>query len=108
MLSMSEESANVAYNISLLADPAFGDWLRRERLNRSWNQREMAKRSGISQTTISKIESGRAPEAACDRENIRRIAAAFEMPVAEAMIQARLLPDEIDEETAALVLRLIR
>ena len=100
MFPKPEESAKVAYNISSLADPPFGDWLRRERLSRSWNQRGMAERSGISQTTISKIESGRAPEAACDRENIRRIAAAFEIPVAEAMIEARLLPDEIDDETA--------
>lgn len=50
--------------------------LRLERQLRGWTQEDLAARSGISQTDISRYERGVRPQ----RWNAGRLAAAFEVP----------------------------
>ncbi len=70
------------------------EWIVGEANARQWSLREVARRAGTSQTTISRIANG-------ERTNIRRdvaygLAKAFDTTVEEVMVRAKLLPERGD------------
>jgi len=64
------------------AKTSFPETLANIRMRRGWSQHELAVRSGIANTTISRIESGhRLP----DLENFRKLAQALEVSADELL-----------------------
>lgn len=59
-----------------MEDLRFGAAVRAARLKRAWRQVDLAKRAGVSQTVISRIERGRIPEMTL--AILRQVAAALE------------------------------
>jgi transcriptional regulator with XRE-family HTH domain len=73
---------------------AFGKWLLKELDTRRWSMRELARRTDVSESTISRIVSGkRNPSSAL----CRRIAEALRVPPERVFREAGLLPDYADE-----------
>ena len=59
-----------------MEDLRFGAAVRAARLRRAWRQVDLAKRAGVSQTVVSRIERGRIPEMTLG--TLRQVAAALE------------------------------
>lgn len=59
----------------------FGQWVREKRIENGWTQRELSAKSGIPQTTISGIETGKAKD--CQFRQVVRIAKAFSCKLSE-------------------------
>jgi transcriptional regulator with XRE-family HTH domain len=73
---------------------AFGRWLLAELETRRWSMRELARQTGVSESTISRIVSGkRNPSSRLCRE----IAGALHVPPETVFREAGLLPDS-DED----------
>ncbi len=69
---------------------AFGRWLLDELDARRWSMRELARQTGVSESTISRIVSGkRNPSSAL----CRRMAEALRVPPERVFRQAGLLPN---------------
>jgi transcriptional regulator with XRE-family HTH domain len=79
----------------------FIDWLDRELSERGWNDHQLANRSGISHSVISKARHGTAPK----WEACAAIAEALNLPADLVFRQAGLLPILPDEESALAELR---
>lgn len=75
-----------------------GQRIRRERLDRSLTQRELAEKVGVGVPHISKVEAGR--ESPSD-ELLGKIASEFGLDKDELMIAARRVPDELVEKLAS-------
>lgn len=73
---------------------AFGKWLLNELDARRWSMRELARQTGVSESTISRIVSGkRNPSSAL----CRRMAQVLRVPPELVFREAGLLPDYTDE-----------
>lgn len=92
------------YNRCKMEYLEFSDWLQSELKKRGWDQADLVKRSGISQSQVSRIMNGMrrpGPEATTS------IAKALHIPTDEAFRRAGLLPPEntnltpSDEKTLA-------
>lgn len=75
-----------------------GQRIRRERLERSLTQRQLAEKVGVGVPHISKVEAGR--ESPSD-ELIGKIADEFGVDKDELLIAARRVPDELIEKLAS-------
>jgi transcriptional regulator with XRE-family HTH domain len=77
---------------------AFGKWLLSELETRRWSMRELARQTGVSESTISRIISGkRNPSSRLSR----RIANALHVPPETVFREAGLLPD-VNEEAPGI------
>lgn len=65
-----------------------------------WTQQELADRAGIAQTAISKMEKG--PNVAPRLSTLRKLAAAFGVPVADLTGQAEIVPAVLSPPGAVL------
>lgn len=74
-----------------------GARIKRERLDRSWTQRQLADKVGVGVPHISKVEADR--ESPSDAL-LERLAQVFEIDPAELFIVARRLPGEIVDSFA--------
>jgi transcriptional regulator with XRE-family HTH domain len=73
---------------------AFGLWLLSELETRRWSMRELARQTGVSESTISRIISGkRNPSTRLSR----RIAEALHLPPETIFREAGLLPESNEE-----------
>ncbi len=73
---------------------AFGKWLLKELDARRWSMRELARQTEVSESTISRIISGkRNPSSAL----CRRMAEALRVPPERVFREAGLLPNYSDE-----------
>lgn len=69
--------------------PSLADWINQEVRLRDWSLRELARRAGVSPTTIANISRGdHVKPATC-----RGLAKAFGLPVEEIYKRAGLLPE---------------
>lgn len=79
------------YNRCAMGNLEFTDWLQDELRRRGWEQADLVKRSGMSQSQISRIMNGmRRP----GPEAMTNIARALHVPTDEAFRRAGLLPPE--------------
>lgn len=68
---------------------SFSDWIQAELDSRGWDQAELARRSQISDSHISRLVSGgRKP----GQDSVKAIARAFRLPAEDVMRQAGILP----------------
>lgn len=73
---------------------AFGRWLLNELDARRWSMRELARQTGVSESTISRIVSGkRNPSSAL----CRKMAKVLRVPPERVFREAGLLPDYSDD-----------
>jgi transcriptional regulator with XRE-family HTH domain len=84
-----------------------GNWVKVERQRRAWSQQELARRAGIAQAHISKIELGQRTNPGSDV--LLGLAQAFEMSVDDIMKAAGIItpssietPEPIGGELAEL------
>lgn len=73
---------------------AFGRWLLAELASRRWSMRELARQTGVSESTISRIISGKRNPSS---RLCRSMAKALHVPPVTIFREAGLLPDS-DEE----------
>lgn len=79
------------YNRCAMENLEFTDWLHNELRRRGWEQADLVRRSGMSQSQISRIMNGmRRP----GPEAMTNIARALHVPADEAFRRAGLLPPE--------------
>jgi transcriptional regulator with XRE-family HTH domain len=69
---------------------AFGKWLLEELSKRRWSMREFARRCEVSESTISRIVSGKRNPSS---ELCRRMAKVLQLPPERIFREAGLLPD---------------
>jgi len=74
----------------------FADWLKAQMKLRGWNCSELARRTGFSQSTFSKVTGGLIP-ASC--ELCIALAPALELPPETVLRQAGYLPAATENET---------
>ncbi len=73
---------------------AFGKWLLKELDTRRWSMREFARRTGVSESTISRIVSGkRNPSSSL----CRKMAEVLRVPPERVFREAGLLPDYTED-----------
>lgn len=84
------------YVIIETVDNSLSSWILSELDKRDWSQSELARRSGLTRTTISKIIS---EQSSIGIESMTGLAKAFRLPVTEVLQQAGLIP-KIPEATA--------
>jgi transcriptional regulator with XRE-family HTH domain len=73
---------------------AFGKWLLEELEDRRWSMREFARRCGVSESTISRVVSGKRNPSS---ELCRRMAKVLHLPPERIFREAGLLPPASDE-----------
>jgi transcriptional regulator with XRE-family HTH domain len=76
-----------------IVDMTFEEWLNAQMNERSWNQSELGRRTGLTRQAIGNYLSGRIPDEAA----IRKIARAFKLPPETAFRAAGILPPESPE-----------
>lgn len=84
---------------------AFGDWLREELQQRDWRQADLARRSGLTRTTISRVITQQRTRP--DDETLQAIARALGYPAEEVYRRANRLPPKRDASKRDVVLRLM-
>lgn len=65
----------------------FGQWIKEKRIEKGWTQADLAKVSGIPQTTISGWESGKVTNFIVD-ERLYRLAKAFSVRICDIPFDA--------------------
>ena len=87
---------NKRYVIIEAVDNNLSTWILSQLDERGWSQSELARRSGLTRTTISKIIS---EQSSLGIDSMTGLAKAFRLPVTEILQQAGLIP-KIPEATA--------
>jgi len=72
-------------------------WLRGTLEERGWSRRELARRLGVSHTSVTNVAAGRAAPSA---RFCQEIAHVLDVPVEQVYQLAGLLPQDVDETTA--------
>ena len=77
-------------------DKSFSNWILSQLDEKGWSQSELARRSGLTRTTISKIIN---EQSSIGTESLIGLSKAFRVPVTEVLQQAGFLP-KVPETTA--------
>lgn len=85
-------------DIAMTERSAFGKWLLEELTDRRWSMREFARRCDVSESTISRVVSGKRNPSS---ELCRRMAKVLHLPPERIFREAGLLP-RTDEDSPAL------
>src|SRR4051812_4569260 len=75
-----------------------GTWLKGARSKRGWSQQEVAARTQLGQSYISKLERNQAPRPSW--AVLHTLAAAFEIPVERLLQEAGVLSSDIGLDTS--------
>jgi len=81
--------------MSATMDTTFGDWLMDKLNQKDWSQADLARRSGVSRTSISDIISGRRQ---VGKDLAVSVSEALALPLEEVFRAAGLLPSRPDSD----------
>ncbi len=84
---------------------SFGEWLQEEIARQGLNQSQLARKAGISRSTIKRIVDG---ERGVGRSSLHKIAAALDLPVEELLRRSGYLPSNRTIRQSTTMSRLIQ